>query len=82
MFASNECRKELLDSNVAFNACPFVVRFEKAGRQSELVADDIEHALELSAQWINAGANYVEVFRVLQDGSLNATIGAHGELAA
>lgn len=80
MFASNEDRKALLDSNVAFNACPFVVRFEKAGRQSELVADDIDHALELQASWIDKGANYVEIFRVLHDGSLNPTIRAHGEL--
>lgn len=82
MFASNEDRKALLDSNIAFNACPFVVRFEKAGRQSELVADDIDHALELQASWIANGANYVEIFRVLHDGSLNPTIGAHGALAA
>lgn len=82
MFASNEDRKALLDSNIAFNACPFVVRFEKAGRQSELVADDIDHALELQASWIDKGANYVEIFRVLHDGSLNPTIGAHGALAA
>lgn len=82
MFASNEDRKSLLDSNVTFNACAFVVRFEKNGRQSELVADDIDHALELSGSWIDKGANYVEVFRVLHDGSLNPTIGAYGELAA
>ena len=82
MFASVSDRKALLDSNTSFNACAFVVRFEKNGRQSELVADDVDHALALSGEWIKNGANYVEIFRVLSDGTLNPTIGAHGELAA
>lgn len=59
----------------------FVVRFEKDGRQSDLAADDIDHALTLSGEWIKNGANYVEVFRLLDDGTLNPTIGAHGALA-
>ena len=55
----------------------FVVQFEKAGRQSELTADDIDHALALQASWIDKGADYVEIFRVLHDGTLNPTIGAY-----
>lgn len=81
MFASNADRLALRNSNASFGL-DFVVRFEKNGRQSELTADDIDHALTLSGQWIASGANYVEIFRVLDDGSLNATIGAHGELVA
>lgn len=80
MFASNEDRIALRNSNTSFDPCPFVVRFEKNGRRSELCADDIDHALALNAQWIENSANYVEIFRVLHDGSLNPTIGAHGEL--
>lgn len=81
MFASNSDRLALRAANTSFDACAFVVRFEKNGRQSEICADDIDHALTLNKQWIDAGANYVEIFRVLHDGSLNATIGAHGALA-
>lgn len=55
----------------------FVVQFKKAGRQSELVADDIDHALVLQRSWIDKGADYVEIFRVLADGTLNPTIGAY-----
>lgn len=77
MFASNSDRLALINSNTSFNACPFVVRFTKNGRDSELVADDIDHALTLNKQWIDSGASYVEIFRVLHDGSLNPTIGAY-----
>lgn len=77
-YATNQERKELIESNMAFRSCPFVVRFEKNGRESELVADDIDHALNLHASWIEKGADYVEIFRVLEhDGSLNPTIGAY-----
>ena len=56
----------------------FVVRFEKGERQSELVADDIDHGLTLQKQWIDAGASYVEIFRVFEyDGKLNPTIGPY-----
>lgn len=75
-YATDAERKEL-KANSSFDGCAFVVRFEKAGRESELVADDIDHALTLNAQWIASGASYVEIFRVLDDGSLNPTIGAH-----
>lgn len=77
VYATNEDRKALKESNIAFDACPFVVRFEKAGRQSELVVDDIDHALDVNKQWIDAGASYVEIFHVLHDGTLNPTIGAY-----
>tara|TARA_R110000787_G_scaffold193035_8_gene304613 strand:+ start:568 stop:813 length:246 start_codon:yes stop_codon:yes gene_type:complete len=55
----------------------FVVQFDKSGRVSELDADGIGHALTLQKQWIDSGADYVEIFRVLFDGSLNPTIGAY-----
>lgn len=77
-YASDADRKALIETSVGFNMCPFVVRFEKNGRQSELVADDVDHALELQKQWIDAGAEYVEIFRVFEyDGKLNSTIGAY-----
>lgn len=81
MFASASDRLALRASNSSFDPCPFVVRFEKNGRQSEISADDIDHALTLNASWIEKGASYVEIFRVLPDGSLNPTIGAHGGIA-
>tara|TARA_R100000479_G_C6283756_1_gene163962 strand:- start:260 stop:529 length:270 start_codon:yes stop_codon:yes gene_type:complete len=80
MFATPAERLALRASNSSFDPCPFVVRFEKGRRQSELAADDADHAMAISAQWISAGANYVEIFRVLHDGTLNPTIGAHGTL--
>lgn len=77
-YASDADRKALIETSIGFSMCPFVVRFEKNGRQSELVADDIDHALILQKQWIDAGANYVEIFRVFEyDGKLNPTIGAY-----
>jgi hypothetical protein len=80
MFNSNTDRKMLIADNIAFNTCSFVVRVEWAGRQHELVADDIDHALDLQSDWIARGANYVEIFRVRQDdGSLQPTIGAYFE---
>jgi len=78
-YASNSERKALIEDNASgFNNVSFVVRFEKNGKQSELVADDIDHALTINAQWIDAGADYVEIFRVFEyDGSLNPTIGPY-----
>lgn len=76
MFASNEDRVALRAGNVSFDACPFVVRFTKNGRDSEIACDDLDHALAVNAQWIASGAEYVELFRVLEDGSLKATLGA------
>ncbi len=73
-YASNA---ERLSLNTMDFSLEYVVQFEKNGRQSELVADDIDHALTLQKQWIDSGADYVEIFRVLHDGSLNATIGAY-----
>ena len=54
----------------------FVLQVRKNGRESELVCDDIDHALDLSGAWAGRhGADYVEIFRVLADGTLNPTIG-------
>lgn len=77
MFASAADRIALRASQALFDPCPFVVQFEKAGRQSELAADDVDHALTLQRSWIDKGADYVEIFRVLHDGTLNPTIGAY-----
>ena len=77
-YATDADRKALIETSIGFNMCPFVVRFEKGERQSELVADDIDHALTLQKQWIDAGASYVEIFRVFEyDGKLNPTIGPY-----
>ena len=77
-YASDADRKALIETSIGFNMCPFVVRFEKNERKSELVADNIDHALLLQKQWIDAGASYVEIFRVFEyDGKLNPTIGAY-----
>lgn len=76
MFASPSDRLALRNSQLSFGL-DFVVQFEKNGRQSELCADDIDHALTLQKQWIDAGSDYVEIFRVLHDGTLNPTIGAY-----
>lgn len=82
MFASNNDRLALRASNASFDACPFVVRFTKNGRDSEIACDDLEHALAVNAQWIQSGAEYVELFRVNEDGSLKATLGATVKEAA
>lgn len=76
MFASPSDRLALRDSQPSFGL-DFVVQFVKGGRESELVADDIEHALYIQSSWIEKGAEYVEIFRVLHDGTLNPTIGAY-----
>lgn len=77
-YATNECRKALKESNRTFDACAFVVRVKKGDRESELVADDVDHALSLSGNWIMVhNAEYVEIFRVSDDGSITPTIGAY-----
>lgn len=76
MFASPSDRLLLRNSSPSFGL-DYVVQFIKDGRESELCADDIDHALTLQKQWIDAGSSYVEIFRVLCDGTLNATIGAY-----
>lgn len=77
-YASNMERFRMISSAIFDNPCPFVVRFEKEGHESELIADDIDHALNIQKFWIDRGANYVEIFRVFEyDGSLNPTIGAY-----
>jgi len=73
MFATASERRALANSHDRVN---FVVRIRKGERESEIVADDIDHALELSGAWIGThNADYVEIFRVLPDGELNPTIG-------
>lgn len=77
-YATDAERKEVVDSVCDFNACPFVVRFAKGERESELIADDIDHALTLQKTWIDLGSHYVEIFRVNEtDGSLITTIGPY-----
>ena len=76
MFASSSDRLSLRSQG---HKLPFVVRFEKSGLQSEIACDGLSHALAVNAQWIDNGASYVEIFRVLHDGELNPTIGAHRE---
>ena len=76
-FATDAERLELRNSNLAFGL-DFVLRVRKNGRESEFSADDIDHALDLQGVWINDHkADYVEIFRVLNDGSLNPTIGPY-----
>ncbi len=65
-YATNKERFDLIVNSTFDNPCPFVVRFEKNERQSELVADDIDHALDLQKSWIDKGADYVEIFRVFR----------------
>lgn len=64
------------DAEAAGFLYEFTLLIEKNGRQSELACDDLGHALDLSGAWFNDhGAQYVEIFRVLDDGTLNPTIG-------
>ena len=74
-YANDAERLALIEANDF--GLDFIVRFSKNGRESELAADDIDHALTLQKQWIDAGSEYVEIFRVLRDGSLNPTIGPY-----
>lgn len=72
-FASSAERAALRSTDFPLE---FVLRVRKNGRESEIACDDLDHALELSGQWAKVhGAEYVEIFRVLPDGSLNPTIG-------
>lgn len=45
------------------------------GHAVELPADDVDHALAISRDWLDRGATYAEVFRVQDDGTLRSTIG-------
>lgn len=48
----------------------------RTGAEIELSADDIDHALAMSGDWLKRGARMVEVFRVdQQTGGLIPTIG-------
>lgn len=56
----------------------FVLQVSKDGRDSEIACDDCEHAMTLSGAWINVhNADYVEIFRVDENGNLIATIGGY-----
>lgn len=77
-FATNEERKAVC-RDVTFTS-DFVVRVRSQnGVESEIVAVDFDHALDLNSNWSNVHkAPYVEIFRVLDDGSINPTIGPCG----
>jgi hypothetical protein len=61
--------------------CPQPLEFTvqivtRTGAEIELSADDIDHALAISGDWLKRGALVVEVFRVdPQTGALRPTIG-------
>lgn len=76
-FATDAERFALVQSSPSFGL-PFVVRFTKGGKDSELCADDFDHAYALAMSWKHThGAEYVEIFRVCEhDGSLYGGIGA------
>lgn len=64
------------DSEAAGFPYVYTLLIEKDGRQSEFPCDDIGDALDLSDAWFkDHGAEYVEIFRVLDDGTLNPTRG-------
>lgn len=74
MFATNEERFALKNANDF--GLDFVVRIRVGERESEIACDDLEHALDTNGAWVNQlGADYVEIFRVLDDGSLKPTLG-------
>lgn len=45
------------------------------GSEVELAADDVDHALAICRDWLNRGAEWAEIFRVNDDGSLRPTVG-------
>ena len=70
------------DRNARFSnvrkASRFVVQFSTSHiNENEIDADSVGHALTLQKSWIDKGASYVEIFRVLRDGTLNPTIGGY-----
>lgn len=76
-FATDTERFALVQSSLAFNACPFVVRVRTTRGESEIACDDFEHAFDTASDWKKRGAEYVEMFRVCEhDGSLFGGIGA------
>lgn len=74
-FLTDQERYELLNSSMKDYLSVYTVQFRKNGRESELVCDDLDHALDVANEWTNNNSEYVEIFRVLFDGSLNPTIG-------
>ena len=76
-YATNQERLDLVNSSLAFNSCPFVVRFRTNRGESEIACDDFDHAYNTAMDWKKRGADYVEMFRVNEnDGSLYGGIGA------
>ena len=76
-FASDADRLALVHSSLAFNACPFVVRFMTKRGPGEVACDDFEHAYDTAMDWKSRGASYVEIFRVNErDGTLYGGIGS------
>jgi len=73
-YATNEERKALKDMTAnGIDNLPFVVRFKKGERENELQAEDFDHAFNLYSTWYkDPDVEYVEVFRVLHDGSLTS----------
>tara|TARA_Y100001973_G_C5013462_1_gene239520 strand:- start:270 stop:506 length:237 start_codon:yes stop_codon:yes gene_type:complete len=68
-FASHEQRRRCKEET----GIPYTVQVvTREGREFELAADDMGHAVDLRATWLqNHGALSAEIFRVLHDGSLN-----------
>lgn len=72
-FATIEERKKIKEEF----GIPYTIQFRKNGRESEIQADDVGHALDLYYECINKGSQYVEIFRILHDGTTNPTIGGY-----
>ena len=74
-FATNAQRLLLIKHSIY--PPEFSVQIEaRNGSELELTADDIDHALAMSGDWLKRGARWVEVFRVNpHDGSLIPTLG-------
>jgi hypothetical protein len=72
-FSTDSDRRMLKDTDFGLD---FVVQATKGDRETEMEAEDVEHALELQAGWLDIHqADKVEIFRVRDDGSLKPTLG-------
>lgn len=76
-FATPQERLDLIAASPAFGLEYVVLIRGQGGRESELPADDFEHAIDLASNWKNVHkAAYVEMFRVNQQtGELYGGIG-------
>jgi hypothetical protein len=62
-------RKHLKSQNIPFD---YTIKVENGERQDELPCESLEHALKVFNTWVNEfKVDYVEIFRVLHDGTLN-----------